>query len=145
MYEKILVPLDGSELAEVALPYAEEIASRLKTEVILFQIVPRAYHFYAAGEGGAQILYTDEEMKPLKASAEDYLKKVASRLEGKGINTRTEVRVGVAADEIIKLSIKDSGGVTGFVVSTMVFDHSVWVENVASDLITPTSFNSLAF
>ncbi len=26
MYEKILVPLDGSELAEVALPYVEELA-----------------------------------------------------------------------------------------------------------------------
>ena len=29
MYEKILVPLDGSELAEVALPYVEELAARL--------------------------------------------------------------------------------------------------------------------
>jgi nucleotide-binding universal stress UspA family protein len=48
MYEKILVPLDGSELAEVALPYAEELASRLKTEVALLQVVPRAYHVYDA-------------------------------------------------------------------------------------------------
>ena len=32
MYEKILVPLDGSELAEVALPYAEELAGRLGSD-----------------------------------------------------------------------------------------------------------------
>ena len=110
MYEKILVPLDGSELAEVALPYAEELASRLKTEVILFQVVPIAYHVYAAGEGSAKIPYTDEEMKPLKASAQDYLEKVASRLEGTGITTRSEVTVGTAADEIIKLADETNTG-----------------------------------
>jgi len=48
MYEKTLVPVDGSELTEVALPYAEELASRLKTEVALLQVVPRAYHVYDA-------------------------------------------------------------------------------------------------
>ena len=64
MYERILVPLDGSALAEVALPYAEKLASRLKTEVILFQVVPRAYHVYGAYTSAAQVLYTDEEMKP---------------------------------------------------------------------------------
>jgi nucleotide-binding universal stress UspA family protein len=38
MYEKILVPLDGSELAEVALPYAEELAGRLGSEVTLIYV-----------------------------------------------------------------------------------------------------------
>jgi nucleotide-binding universal stress UspA family protein len=110
MYEKIVVPLDGSELAEVALPYVEELASRLKTEVTLLQVISRAYHVYSSGEGTGRISYTDEEMRPLKARAGDYLKKVASRLEGKGINTRTEVGVGIAADEIIKLADENSTG-----------------------------------
>ena len=35
---KILVPLDGSPLAERAIPYAEELARALKTEVQLFQV-----------------------------------------------------------------------------------------------------------
>ena len=38
MYEKILVPLDGSKLAEVALPYAEELAGKLGSEVILIHV-----------------------------------------------------------------------------------------------------------
>jgi nucleotide-binding universal stress UspA family protein len=38
MYEKILVPLDGSELAEVALPYAEEMAGPLGSEIILIDV-----------------------------------------------------------------------------------------------------------
>jgi nucleotide-binding universal stress UspA family protein len=111
MYEKILVPLDGSELAEVSLPYAEELASKLKTEAILLQVVPRAYHVYSAYEAVSQVAYTDEEMKPLRASAEDYLKEVADGLKNKGISTRTEVRVGIAADEIIKLADETDTGV----------------------------------
>ena len=38
MYEKIMVPLDGSELAEVALPYAEELAVQLGSEIILISV-----------------------------------------------------------------------------------------------------------
>ena len=38
MYKKILVPLDTSKLAEVALPYAEELAAKLGSEVILIHV-----------------------------------------------------------------------------------------------------------
>lgn len=38
MFKKILLPLDGSELAEVVLPYGEELASRLDSELILFHV-----------------------------------------------------------------------------------------------------------
>jgi nucleotide-binding universal stress UspA family protein len=38
MYEKLLVPLDGSELAEVALPYAREIAGKAGSEITLLHV-----------------------------------------------------------------------------------------------------------
>ncbi|MBI2830146.1 MAG: universal stress protein [Chloroflexi bacterium] len=38
MFEKILVPLDGSELAEIAIPYAEEIGGRLGSEITLLHV-----------------------------------------------------------------------------------------------------------
>jgi nucleotide-binding universal stress UspA family protein len=38
MYKRILVPLDGSELAEKALPYAEELAAKLNLEVALVNV-----------------------------------------------------------------------------------------------------------
>jgi nucleotide-binding universal stress UspA family protein len=38
MYKRILVPLDGSELAEVALPYSEELAEKLDSEIILVNV-----------------------------------------------------------------------------------------------------------
>ncbi len=42
MYEKILVPLDGSELAEVALPYAEELAGKMGSEITLVHVCESA-------------------------------------------------------------------------------------------------------
>jgi len=102
---RALVPLDGSKESETIIPYVEELTSKLKAEVVLLHIVARTYHVYYGGVGeGAKIPYTDEEMEPLKASAEDYLKKVADGLKDKGIATKTEVRVGAAAEEIIKLA-----------------------------------------
>ena len=101
---KVLVPLDGSKESEAVIPYIEELASKLKAEVVLLQVVAGAYHVYASAEGVAQIRYTEKEMEPLKTSAKDYLKKVASGLKEKGITTRSEVRVGAAAGEIVKLA-----------------------------------------
>ncbi len=38
MFEKIVVPLDGSDTAETALPYAEEFAHRLNSELVLYHV-----------------------------------------------------------------------------------------------------------
>jgi nucleotide-binding universal stress UspA family protein len=38
MYKKMLVPLDGSELAEIVLPYARDLAGRLDLELILLHV-----------------------------------------------------------------------------------------------------------
>ncbi len=38
MFEKILLPLDGSRLAETAIPYAEELSRRLGSELVLVHV-----------------------------------------------------------------------------------------------------------
>jgi len=38
MYKKVLVPLDTSELSEIALPYAEELAVKLGSELVLLHV-----------------------------------------------------------------------------------------------------------
>ena len=40
MYKRILVPLDGSELAKKALVEAEKLAKHFGAEIVLFQVVP---------------------------------------------------------------------------------------------------------
>ncbi len=39
MFNKVLVPLDGSDLAEAVLPYVEDIGKRCAAEVVLLQVV----------------------------------------------------------------------------------------------------------
>ena len=43
MFERILIPLDGTEIAEVAIPYVEELASKFGSEVILYHTYGREY------------------------------------------------------------------------------------------------------
>ena len=106
MFEKILVPLDGSKVGEAALPCVEELVSKLppalKVEVTLFQVVSSLTHFIVAGEAGVQIPYTEQEMGQIKTKALDYLNKVGEGLRGKGAVVKAEVSTGDAADEISK-------------------------------------------
>ena len=67
-------------------------------------MVIQPYRVYAASEGVVEVPYTEEEIKSLKADAEEYLQKVSSKLMAERITTSYEVRVGSAAEEIIKLA-----------------------------------------
>ena len=40
IFKRIIVPLDGSPLAEVAMPYAEELAAKLGSDIILLTVLP---------------------------------------------------------------------------------------------------------
>ena len=102
MYRKVLIPLDGSKLAEAVLPYAEELASKLKAEITLLQVLPVSYHVYAALETTTQIPYTLKEMEPLKKSAQDYLDKTSKQITDKGIAINKKIIISNAiADEIV--------------------------------------------
>jgi nucleotide-binding universal stress UspA family protein len=46
MFEKILLPLDGSEIAESAIPYVRELAARLGAEVYLLHVFPASREPY---------------------------------------------------------------------------------------------------
>ena len=105
MYERILIPLDGSQLGESALPYVEDLVSKLspevKVEVTLFQVVSTT-HYVVAGEAGVKIPYTEKEAEQIKRITMDYLNKAGEGLKSKGAIVKVKVGTGNAADEIIK-------------------------------------------
>ena len=108
--DKILVPLDGSKQSEAVLPYIENLASKLKSEISLLNVVELLYHItvysgtgYYGDSGIVKVPYTEEEIKPMKIVAEKYLQKVSGKLIAEGIKTSYEVRVGSAGGEIIKV------------------------------------------
>jgi len=106
MYERILIPLDGSKLGETALPCVEELVSKLspelKVEITLLQVVSSLTHWVVAGGASAPVPYTQEELEMIKQKAMDYLNKAGEGLRNKGATVEIKVSVGDAADEIIK-------------------------------------------
>ncbi len=108
MFQRILVPLDGSKVGEAALPYVDELVSKLppqpKVEVTLFQAISALTHWVVAGEASARVAYTEKELELIKREALRYLEQAAEGLRKKGATVNIKVSVGPAADEIAKVS-----------------------------------------
>jgi nucleotide-binding universal stress UspA family protein len=96
----IVVPLDGSSLAEQILPTVSNWAQALDVEVTLI----RAYEFPASAYYGSEDYLPDYETfeEEARKEAADYLKEKADSLIGEGVRTvSTRTMEGPAADEII--------------------------------------------
>ena len=104
MYKKILVPLDGSKLAECALPYAEALAKGCDTEKLILVSVTERVQGYRAFEEPSQPLgqqLVPEAVGKKEKQAQRYLDRIAKSMEAKGIKVGTEVLLGDPAEEII--------------------------------------------
>jgi nucleotide-binding universal stress UspA family protein len=94
----IVVPLDGSELAERALSEALTLGKALNAEVILLQVIPGADDVIREG---ARIISIDEQWQARKDRALQYLNGVRNRPEWGGIATRVAVEMGNPAETIL--------------------------------------------
>jgi len=97
MYKRVLIPVDGSEVAESILPFILEIAGPLDLEVVLLQ-VNRPMPPYAV-EGTRYIEMDDIEGRRERALA--YLGGLAAEMKAKGIQVETRVRRGEPVHEIL--------------------------------------------
>ena len=94
---KILVPLDGSPLAEGILPFLKKIAGPLDLDVTLLRVlVPVPPEVV---EGTRHVIVEDVEKRTAEARA--YLAPIAAALEETGVHVTTEVRRGEPVDEIL--------------------------------------------
>lgn len=110
MYKKIMVPLDGSKLAECVFPHVETIIEGCESpEVIVVQAVEPLSIPY-----GREVLqFTSlEQVKAFeshqKAEAEKYLKEIVARLGKAGINAKTDIIYGKAAEALSEYATKNS-------------------------------------
>lgn len=100
---RVLLALDGSELAEAALPVVATLGQTVPTTVSLLRVVePPAYA--TLGEGAAYVAY-DPEAERLVAHR--YLDDIAERLRAQGLETHTKVSAGLPAQEILAASRAD--------------------------------------
>ncbi|MFC2066930.1 universal stress protein [Chloroflexota bacterium] len=98
MYEKIVVPLDGSKLAEVALPYAEELAAKIGSEIVLLSVLESTEE----SEYQKHQIYTDKVVKVTKLHAKKYLEESGEKI----IDVGTATRIGNPAEGIVEYVIK---------------------------------------
>lgn len=120
MFQRILVPLDGSARAEQALPIAARVARATGgTVVLLHVVVPR--HGYAPYLTQAPS-FINEILQKAVEQARSYLTNVAESEVMKGIRTEIQVIAGLPAQNIstfagaikIDLIMMCSHGYTGF-------------------------------
>ncbi|MBI3270344.1 MAG: universal stress protein [Planctomycetes bacterium] len=91
LFSRVLVPLDGSGLAESILTPLAGFLERIQAEVNLVRV-----------EGGTQVLVRGQPVPGRVAAAQSYLGQLQGRFAGRGMRIVTECRFGRAADEILR-------------------------------------------
>ena len=102
MYKKIMVPLDGSKLAECVLPHLEAVIKGCESSEV---VVVQAVEPLSVPYGREVSQFTSlEQVKAFethqKVEAEKYLKEVVTRLKKTGIKAKSKVIYGKAGESL---------------------------------------------
>ncbi len=119
---KVLVPLDGSDLAETAVGYAEQVAKALGWSVVLFSVVPQdsEHHLFLPATPvieapkdvwerweGQVVGLGDETVRHEAIAALDSMLPAAERLQAAGVHVEREIGVGKTQDVIVRRAEHD--------------------------------------
>jgi nucleotide-binding universal stress UspA family protein len=97
MYRRILIPLDGSALAEGALPHAMALAKEGYSELVLIQV----HEPILGGRSGAL-----EAERKIRHEAQSYLDRIVRRVRKREISARSLIVAGAPAREILSFPKK---------------------------------------
>ncbi len=100
MFKRILVPLDGSPLAETVLPHAEALAQALDAEVILLRVTVNPAAEYSFSDPGL----ASDLIQQIEQESKTYIKAMCARLEKNGVRATYLIRQGIVADTILQVS-----------------------------------------
>ncbi len=123
MFTNILVALDGSQLAEKALPVVRNLANSSGGTIHLIQAVSRQPELEAArgGEASLQLAELSQDLarqliETRLAGGQKYLEQVAVELTSAGLQVETAILEGAADEQILSYSREQ--GVDLIVIST---------------------------
>ena len=97
--ETVVVPLDGSELAERALPYAEKLAGLLSLKILLARVVRFERPHYT--DSGVELPDLTEQ---LVHEASEYLERISKEVGRRGLEVETKVLRGAPAPVLLDLA-----------------------------------------
>src|SRR5574341_442815 len=101
---RILVPLDGSPLAESALPFVEDLAMGLHASLLLQSVIVPAAALYA----GAFLPSTTPALAEFEGGMREYLGEVEKRMKDLGIQADSNAAIGSAAETILDTAKQSS-------------------------------------
>ena len=131
MYQRILVPLDGSKQAEFALDLASQLAGISNAEITLLRVVEYPYEMYSTCDSSAFVNPNEPDEKPLAEKvtscreAEEYLEGLASTVEMTVSKVFTEVQECPVVHSI--LSTVEKSKIDLIVMSTVGQDRNPWL------------------
>jgi len=106
MYKKILVPLDGSELAECVLPHVESIAKGCGVETVVLLRVINTYV-----PSAVEAYFPEDQKKEMDKKAEvaagTYLDEIGARIKLDGVNLQKQTITGRPGDVIGEYASKN--------------------------------------
>ena len=106
MYKKIMVPLDGSDLAECVFPHLSALAEGGQVKNIVFVRVVEPFHQptgdFVIDQKQITKIETDNKLE-----AEAYLKKVVNRVKYDGVNVQSQVLFGRVAEGLADFAAKN--------------------------------------
>lgn len=103
MFQHILVPLDGSPLAEQALPVAARLARACGGTITLLHVVDVSHAYVSYG--AMQPIIARDAIEASLASGKSYLDSVRSHSDLAGVSVKEQVILGLAS--IVILSVLD--------------------------------------
>jgi nucleotide-binding universal stress UspA family protein len=110
MYQKVMVPLDGSELAECVLPHLESLAKAGQVQNVA--LVRVAESFDTQSWGGTRAYLSDEDVKQFDVrhqdAAQKYLNELLGRLKLEGASVEKVVLSGRAAEQLAEYANKNN-------------------------------------
>jgi nucleotide-binding universal stress UspA family protein len=111
MYKTILVPLDGSKLAECVLPHVETLVRGGEAKRVIFVRVVEPFH-----PPSGDYVISDEQIKKVEAEhrayAEKYLKDIVSQAKyGGGVRAESAVLYGNVADAVAEFANKNQADI----------------------------------
>ena len=166
MFKRILVPLDGSEVAAGILPFVTAIAERTEAVVTLLSVIdttsmevsrPRAEAQSSMAAGSLFVTssrpqpivdtYRTQSEEAAEEDAKTALRAIAKRLADKGIETRVAAASGPVAEEILRFAQKDGSdliaisthgrGALGRAILGSVTDKIIHSSKIPTLAITP--------
>jgi nucleotide-binding universal stress UspA family protein len=105
---KVLVPLDGSQLALTAIPAAEKMAKMLNASLVFCTVVTLDWVAYAGMEAPAMY---QEVIDGMKTNAQENLEQASAESRKRGFKVDCFIGMGSVADEIQRIATEQEAGI----------------------------------